>query len=304
MCAGRTSLFVCARAAHPYVYVRGPHIFICLCASRTSLCVCARAAHPYLSLRSRAPIFVCARQRDSLILSHNCTVSLTFSFIAGSSRFPSSSQEIDQPLSQPVPTPPSAQVPPRQQQTPPGADVATQRSVATPLTQDPDVPMSSLTAYRASPPRLEDVASSQDILDPDADGDDDPSTASRVPPPRVGSALDGSSFPLLGFSPPCAPLHLAHTISFPPPLTPTLTDSMDYDQFNTPIHAGPFSFYFYFRLFLILFPYHPPLEDLPPKMPGDVVRPENLLADDADRCASHSSFLLHRHSSPYPTLSF
>ena len=105
-----------------------------------------------------------------------------------------------------------------------------------------------------------------------------------------------------GSPPPYAPLHLAHTISFPPPLAPTLTDSMDYDQFNTPIHAGPFSFFFPSISYSLPLP--SPLEDLPPKMPGDVVRPDNLLADDADRCALHSSFLHHCHSSPYPILSF
>ena len=227
-----------AQAAHPCLSVRGPRIPNCLCAARirpysyvriphTRICLCA-AAHPLLSMRGHTPAFAYARPHTHIrpcaavtrLQSHNCTVPLTSSFIASSSRF-TLSQEIDQPLSQPVPTPPSAQVPPRQQQTPPGADVATQRSVAALLTQDPDVPMSSLTAYRASPPRLEDVASSQDILDPDADGDDDPSTASRVPPPRAGSALDGSSFPLLGFSPSLrSPPSRSHHLLSPHPSPP------------------------------------------------------------------------------------
>jgi hypothetical protein len=77
---------------------------------------------------------------------------------------------------------------------------------------------------------------------------------------------------------------------------------MDYDQYDTPIHAGssPSRFLFFPGLPFM----NSPLEDLPSKMPGDIIRPEKLSADDADRSAFPFSFLLPFHSSPSHNLSF
>ena len=124
---------------------------------------------------------------------------------------------------------PSAQVPPPTTQTPPGADVASQRQGNTQPAGDEDVPMPSQMAERASPPRMEDVSSSQDIqggaADADADGDDedDPSSGRHNHPARKESGPDGSSFthmPLSVFSPRFLP-----PSQFPPYLVPTLAHS-------------------------------------------------------------------------------
>jgi hypothetical protein len=182
------------------------------------------------------------RGRVTLILSHNCTVSLTSSFIAISSRVPPPSQEIDSPLSLPVSTSPSAQLPPRPTPTPPAADVASHRPLSANVAEDEDVPMASLTAHRGSPPRLADVASSQDFLGGDANADDDPSSGSHIPPPCGSSGgHNGTCSPLLHLS---LLFIVTHPSPFPHPLVPNLTDSMDYDQYDTPIHAGSPNFLF------------------------------------------------------------
>jgi hypothetical protein len=165
----------------------GPRKYISPCAALALSSLRARPAHRHLSVRgvTRLP-------------SQNCIVLLTsFLFFIGDSSRPTLSQEIDIPLPIPVFTPPSAQLPPQPAPTPPGADVASQRTDSTQHAEDdPDYPMSSLTTYRASQPCLSDVASSQDTNITDAAGEDDPAAGTHVAPARKASGPDGSYLPI------------------------------------------------------------------------------------------------------------
>ena len=226
------------------------------------------------------------RDTPSVTKLHSST-SLTL--IIGDPSTPALSQEIDIPLPNPVSTPPSAQVPPPPTQTPPGADVASQRQVNAQAARDEDVPMFSQMAERASSPRMEDVASSQDIqgdaADADGDDEDDPSSGRHNHPAQKESGQDGSSFthmPLSVFSPHFLPPF------FPPHLVPTFPDSTDYDNLAAPIRAGPSLF----RFLLSHLPFaHLTLEDLPPRLPGDVVHSVKLSAAPAADRGAFLSFI-------------
>lgn len=270
-----TTSYTHARSVQPHSSVRGPLNLILSCAVRATSFFRARTAHPCSSL--------CAVTRLS---SQNCTVPLISLYIGNASSLPLS-QEIVDPLPIPVPTPPPAQVPRPTPPTPPGADVATQRADTAQAAEDEDFPMSSLMAHRASSPRLQDVASSQDIQGADAVGEVESSTGGNKRRARKQSGPDGTSSRICTYP---SPLHLIPAsslpslcISFHPLPVPTLPDSTDYDEFAAPIRAGPS--HFHFLLFQSSFA-HVVLEDLPPKMPGDVVHPPKLSAADADRSAS------------------
>jgi hypothetical protein len=158
------------------------------------------------------------RDAPSVTKLHSSTL---LTLILGNPSTPALSQEIVNPLPNPVSTPPPAQVPPPPVPTPPGADVASQLQGNTQPARDEDVPMYSQMAERASSPRMEDVASSQDIqggvADADGEDEDDPSSARHDHPAQKESGPDGSSFthmPLSIFSPRfLPPSPFLHTLS-------------------------------------------------------------------------------------------